>query len=263
MEKLEVLHKEYEEYKKQGRIWGSVPKEIIKKIKYPRVDKKIIEAFSGIPDLTSTVSDVLDSLGINGAVPASFIRPVISGKTVIGTAVTIRNIPERKTATQGYVNHDFIRMATRDIQYLAEDGDVLIIDGGGGLEISNVGGQSCMVTKACGLAGTIVNGSVRDIQTIRELDHPVWSCGVTPITGKYRIEAIEINGPVTLHTIQVIPGDLVIADDCGVCVIPHDAVETVLQEVKNIITVEAKMEKLVLGGASVEKIKKVHKERYK
>jgi len=263
MQDRETLQQEYEEYDTQGRVWGSVPKEIIKKIKFSRVDKTIVEEFAKIIDLTSTVSDVLDSMGINGAVPASFLKPVLPGKTVIGTAVTIRNIPERKTATQGYVEKDFIRMATRDIQYLAEPGDVLIIDGGGGLEISNVGGQSCMVTKACGLAGTIVNGAIRDIMTIRELEHPIWAKGITPITGKYRIEAVEINGPVTLHNVQVIPGDLVIADDCGVCVIPADKVAMVLKEVQNIIAVETKMEKLVLGGGTMAEMKKVHKERYK
>jgi regulator of RNase E activity RraA len=41
-------------------------------------------------------------------------------------------------------------MTTRDIQYISEPGDILVIDGGGGTDISNIGGQSCMVTKACG-----------------------------------------------------------------------------------------------------------------
>jgi len=42
----------------------------------------------------------------------------------------------------------------------------------------------------------IVNGAVRDAGAIRELGYPVWSCGVTPMTEKFRIEAIEMNGPV-------------------------------------------------------------------
>lgn len=74
------LEKEYQEYKESGRIWGLVPQESIKKIKFPRVSKEIIDQFLEIEDLTTTVSDVLDSLGISGAIPASYIPPVIPGK---------------------------------------------------------------------------------------------------------------------------------------------------------------------------------------
>ena len=68
------------------------------------------------------------------------------------------------------------------------------------------------VLTVVGFAGAIVNGAVRDVPAIRELDFPVWSAGVTPITGKFRMEATEINGPVRLHDIVVYPGDLIVAD---------------------------------------------------
>ena len=73
------LVKEYEEYKAQGRIWGGVPQESIKKIKYPRIDKKIVEEFLALDDLTGSISDVLDTLGIRGTVPASYLSPVMPG----------------------------------------------------------------------------------------------------------------------------------------------------------------------------------------
>ena len=44
------LAREYEEYKAQGRIWGGVPQESIKKIKYPRIDRKIIQEFLALED---------------------------------------------------------------------------------------------------------------------------------------------------------------------------------------------------------------------
>src|SRR5438128_182703 len=95
------LAREYEEYKAQGRIWGGVPQERIKKIKYPRIDKKIVDAFMALEDLTGTISDVLDSMGIRGTVPASYLAPIMPGSKIAGTAITLRSIPERKTVTQG------------------------------------------------------------------------------------------------------------------------------------------------------------------
>lgn len=206
---------EYDEYLAAGRIWGLVDRNRIKKIKFPRLSPDIVKRYLAIDDLTTSVSDVLDSLGIDGAVPASYLRPLSTGQKCVGPAITIRNILERKTPTQGYVDKEPIRMSTRDIYYLAEPGDVLVTDTGGDLSISNMGGQSCAVAKTVGLAGSIVYGAVRDANTIRASGYPVWSCGVTPITGKFRIEAIEMNGPVTLHDVRVNPGDLMVADDSG------------------------------------------------
>jgi hypothetical protein len=121
----EKLEQEYLEYDMQGRIWGNVPRERIRKIKFPRISKHIIEQYLLLNDLTSTISDVLDFLGLNGA--------------------------------------------------------------------------------------------VRDVNAICRLDYPVWRRGQTPISGKHRMGAIEINGPVMLHSVVVNPGDLIVADDSGVC----------------------------------------------
>ena len=154
--------------------------------------------------------------------------PLIPGKRLVGTCTTVRSIPERKTPTQGYYDKATIRMSTRESYYLAEPGDVFIADFGGNLEVSNMGGQSCTVAKSMGLVGAIVNGAVRDVSAICALDYPVWAAGVTPVTGKFRMEAVELNGPVTVHDVAVYPGDLVCADDSGVCFIPAEQVEAVL-----------------------------------
>ncbi|WP_248923864.1 RraA family protein [Paenibacillus hamazuiensis] len=257
------LEKEYQEYKEQGRIWGLIPQERVKKIKFPRVSRNVINQFLELDDLTTTVSDILDSMGICGVVAASHLRPIIPGKKIVGHAVTIRNIPERKTPTQGYVDKDVIRMSTRDIYYLAEPGDVLVTDFGGNPDVSNMGGQSCTVAKSRGLAGSIVNGAVRDVSTIRSIDYPVWSFGHTPMTGKFRLEAIEMNGPVTLHNIVVDAGDLIIADDSGICVVPFDKIEIVLETAKSIIAEEDKMRELIVSNAPIDELRPLFRKRYK
>lgn len=257
------LEDEYERYKEMGRIWGTVPRENIKKFGFPRVDQKIIDELLKLEDLASTVSDVLDSIGVCGAVSASRVPPVAAGQKLVGTAVTLRCIPERKTPSQSYHDKDFMHMSTRDLYYLAEPGDVAVVDFGGNLDVSNMGGQSCTAAKSRGLVGAVVNGAVRDVASIRKLDYPVWSRGTTPISGKYRVHACEINGPVTLFDIVVMPGDLVVADDSGVCVVPAENVETMYESVMSILEEEAKMRELIHKGSSIDELKPLYRKRYK
>ena len=75
---------EYEEYKAAGRIWGVIDKENIKKIKFPRVPKEIIDGFKALEDdLTGTVSDILDSLGYNKVIPANQLPPIEPGHLIV------------------------------------------------------------------------------------------------------------------------------------------------------------------------------------
>ena len=254
---------DYAEYEAAGRIWGLVPRERISKIKFDRVPKEIIDGFLELEDMTTTVSDVLDGYGIDGAIPGSYLKPLKPGSKICGPAVTIRNIPVRKTATQGSHDHDFIAMSTRDIYYISEPGDVLVSDFGGNLDVSNMGGQSCTVAKSCGLAGNIVNGCCRDASSIRESGYPVFSCGVTQITGKYRMECVEMNGPVTLCGKLVEPGDLMLADDSGVCIVPPDIAADVLAECQKIAAAEERMRQLIESKAPICELRPLFRSRYK
>jgi regulator of RNase E activity RraA len=261
MSREEVL-KDYEEYKAQGRVWGQVAVERITKIRFPRPDASIVARYLALPDMTTTVSDLLDSYGINGVVAASYIKPLLPGKAMVGTAVTLRSIPERKTPTQGGFDKEPIKMSTREIYYLSEPGDVLVADFGGNLDVSNMGGQSALVGKTAGFVGAVVNGAIRDLPAIKELDFPIWAAGVTPITGKFRMEAMEINGPVTLHGIVVYPGDLIVADDCGICVVPSERIESLVAEAEAIGGAEDKMRDLIQNNASLAEQKPLFHSRY-
>ena len=255
--------KDYAEYEAAGRIWGLVPRERITKIKFPRVKKEIIDGYLSMDDMSTTVSDVLDGYGIDGVIPSSYLKPVIPGSKICGPAVTIRNIPVRKTPTQGAHDHDFIAMSTRDIYYIGEPGDVLVSDFGGNLDVSNMGGQSCTVGKNCGFAGNIVNGCCRDVSSIRDYNYPVFSCGTTQITGKYRMECVEMNGPVTLCGKLVIPGDLMVADDSGVCIVPYELAEPVLEQCLKIAASEERMRQLIESKAPISELRPLFRARYK
>ena len=135
-------------------------------------------------------------------------------------------------------------------------------DFGGNLDVSNMGGQSALVAQSCGFAGTIVNGAVRDLPAIHEIDYPIWAAGVTPITGKFRMEAMEMNGPVTVHDIVVYPGDLVVADDSGICVVPQDLVVKLIDEAETVGGAEDRMRDLIRSKAPISELKPLFRKRY-
>ena len=118
-------------------------------------------------------------------------------------------------------------MAEFEAHNLAQQGDVLVIQGVANL--SNMGGISAQTGKRQGEVGAIVQGGVRDIAHSRAVGYPVWASDITPVTGKWRLETVEINGPIQIGEVRVSPGDLVVADDTGVCFIPRDLVLEVLE----------------------------------
>src|SRR5512137_2248128 len=120
-----------------------------------------------------------------------------------------------------------------------------------------MGGLSTLKAKKYRLAGNIVVAGVRDIQDIRALDYPVWSRGITPITGKFRFEALEVNGPVVCSGVSVHPGDLVVADDSGVVIVPQKFIEQVVQQAIEASDREERLIAAMEKGASIEQIKKI------
>lgn len=244
-----------EKYKR--RLMGLIPLERISTWKIPRPPKILIQELLSYDGLTPTISDVLDSRGISGAIPASILKPVIPGKKIAGPAITLKYIPEELTPAQSFHEKGKAKLADRDAYALTEPGDVVVIDGGGKGEISAMGGLSTLVAKKYGLAGNIVDCGVRDIQDIRNLDYPVWSRGQTPISGKFRFAAWQINGPVVCAGISVFPGDLVVADDSGVVIIPQRFIKQVIQQALNILKKESRLIEAIEEGSSMDEIKKI------
>jgi 4-hydroxy-4-methyl-2-oxoglutarate aldolase len=72
-------------------------------------------------------------------------------------------------------------------------------------------------------------GGVRDVRHSRSIGYPVWASEITPATGKWRLETVEINGEIQMGEVRVNPGDLVVADDTGVCFIPRAEIMRVLE----------------------------------
>jgi 4-hydroxy-4-methyl-2-oxoglutarate aldolase len=209
----------------EKKLTGKIARERIRLMEVPRPPKGLIEGFKALGDSSGVVSDVMDELGITGVIGASTLKPTIPGAVAVGPALTLRNIMQREMSYDNARKH-VNKMAEFEAHNLAQPGDFLVIDGVAG--ISNIGGISSQTAKRQGEAGAIVWGGVRDVPHSRRVGYPIWSTEITPSTGKWRIEAMEINGVVQIGGVRVACGDIVLADDSGVCFIPRERAEEVL-----------------------------------
>lgn len=208
------------------KLTGKIAPERIRLMETPRPLEGLIEGYKALGDATGIVSDVMDELGITGVIGASVLKPTIPGACVVGPALTVRNIMQREhpyEAAHKHVN----KMAEFEAHNLALPGDVVVIDGVSG--VSNMGGISAHTAKRQGEAGAVVFGGIRDVTHSRRIGFPLWSTEITPVTGKWRLETVEINGVIEVAGVRVSPGDIVLADDTGVCFIPRDRAAEVLQ----------------------------------
>jgi regulator of RNase E activity RraA len=208
------------------KLLGRIEANRVKLLDIPRPSAALIEGFRSISDVTGSVSDVLDELGLRGAVGSTTLKPTIPGSVIVGPALTLRNAVQREHP-YAQAKQKVNRMAEIEAHNIAERGDVLVIQGVPG--ISNMGGISAQMAKRQGEIGAIVEGGVRDLTHSRTEAFPVWASEFTPVTGKWRIETVEINGPIDILGIRVLPGDIVLADDTGVCFVPHDRAEEILK----------------------------------
>ena len=218
---------------------GKLKPEAIGMTELPRLERRILEGFRALGDLTGTVSDALDDCGIAAVVPASILIPTDPRARIVGQAITVLN---RKAAERRKTSG----LADIEAHNLAEPGDVLVVQGVAG--ISSMGGVMASVGKRQGEIGAVVDGAVRDIDHSRSIGYPIWSSGVSPITGKWRVETMAVNAPVRIAGIEVAPGDLVVADECGVCFVPFARAPEVLEIAQRLAASEkARLEKLAAG----------------
>ena len=103
-----------------------------------------------------------------------------------------------------------------------------------------------------GVNGVVTNGAVRDLDGIRDLGFPVFARALTP-RGPSGTEEIDRNVPVTVGGAPIEPGDVVVADESGVVVIEHDAVEDVTAAAEAVAETERYVESLIHEGLSLER----------
>ena len=184
----------------------SIGNRIITKIDRP--DRSLVEKFNGIP--SSNIGDMMNRLYCM----RQNITRIGQHKTwLVGTAFTVR-VPDGDNA--------FIHRALD----LAESGDVIVIDGNGCTSRSLMGEIMFTYAKNRGIAGIVVDGAIRDSDALDELDIPVYAIAVTP-QGPYKNGPGEINVPISCGGQVVFPGDILVGDADGICVIRKEDAEEI------------------------------------
>ncbi len=153
--------------------------------------------------------------------------------TMAGTAVTVR------------VSHGDNLAVLRAFEY-CRPGDVMVIDGGGDTEQAILGGIMSLYAARIGLAGLVIDGAIRDVAEIRERDFPMFARGHTH-RGPYKDGPGEINVPVCIGGMTVMPGDIIIGDEDGLLAFAPDEAESLIakaqaQQAKEEATIQAILE---------------------
>lgn len=167
------------------------------------------------------------------------LRPIGRRRfSICGPAVTVRAMSIDST-----VVHKAIEVA--------QPGDVLVIDRNGDQKHACWGEMTSLAAKVRGLAGTVVDGPATDLVEIDDMEYLVFSRGISPITTRSLAQAGEINTTVQCGGVSVSPGDIILADDNGVLVIPPWQVAELVEHCEPIAQREPTTRKRLLAGESL------------
>jgi 4-hydroxy-4-methyl-2-oxoglutarate aldolase len=198
--------------------------------------KRLIDEIATLS--TSNISDAADRFGVKSGCHG--IKPVVKGTKIAGTAFTIKYVAA--SVKPGSVG-DYIDSARA--------GDVIVIDNNGRTDCTVWGDLLTLRSKTMGLSGTVIDGVCRDVPTIEAMRYPVFSRGCFMVTGKDRVQLDQANVPVSISGVRVQPGDIVVADDSGVVIVPSELAQDILTAAKEIARAEELIESEIRKGATL------------
>ena len=166
------------------------------------VDLALARQFLDVP--VANVSDCMSRMTAGGA----RLRPMHGSGRMAGPALTVKTRPGDNL------------MVHKALQ-LAVPGDVIVVDAGGDLTNAIIGEIMVGWAAKRGLAGFVIDGAIRDSETLAAGDFPVYARGVAH-RGPYKDGPGEINVPIAIDGMVIEPGDLIIGDSDGVLCVPFD-----------------------------------------
>jgi 4-hydroxy-4-methyl-2-oxoglutarate aldolase len=181
----------------------------------------VVESFRTVE--VASVADAIEQLYGTKNYMSHDMRPLFKTKFV-GPAVTVflkkEENKEGSAATQKMI----------DAIDASPEGSVYVLVAEDGLDYGALGGLMGTTLKFRGVAGAVIDASIRDLPQLQRLQFPVYSRGVSPGTTVGHYRAVGYNIPVTCAGVKINPGDLVSADEDGVVVIPKDKAAEVLKK---------------------------------
>ncbi|MGD0726335.1 MAG: RraA family protein [Spirochaetia bacterium] len=211
---------------------------------HARTDAAILAKFLSLREVMSVSCVVSDAQERQNVMHSAMkMRSIV--QSFIGPALTVK-------LTAGDI------VDCLEIFQVAQKGDVVVIDAFGESETSIWGGLMSGLARAAGVVGVVIDGSARDTDEARMLGFPVVSRSVSPRASHSaysgRFEPIEINTPVVCGGLRVNPGDIVVADEIGVTVVPSADAGEVYERARAQADKEEKTRADILKGLSVKEL---------
>lgn len=208
----------------------------------PEIDEALIKPFRDMEDVLSISCVVTDAMERDN-VMKPYMKPRAYDKKIIGPAITVK-------LTAGDI------VDCLDVFEVAKPGDVVVIDAFGEENTSIWGGLMSGLARNAGIVGAVIDGSCRDTDEAKMLGFPIVSKVVCPRAAHTatsgRKEPIEINVPINCGGVIVNPGDLIVADEIGVSVVPYKDLEKVYKLAREQADKEIASREEILKGAKVE-----------